>query len=145
MVYADQYWPHKPIAIPANPSIKFEHTIKQTHNKTQSSNLADLMQSMRNPVRSEDKEEYTNSAILTYLINGKESSIIVHPGDWVVVYTDGMVVIKQQEQFIREYNEYSQCTHETPRVGSNEPTVPLRKEESSGNANVDDTVHNAPS
>ena len=144
-VYADQYWPQKPIIIPANPSIKFEHTIKKTNNATTASNLSDLMASMRKPVTNEDQEEYTNSALLTYSINGKDSSVIVYPGDWVVVYQDGMVVIKKNEQFIREYDEYRTCNHEhTDNAQPNESAVLLRKEESSSNANVNDTIHNAP-
>ena len=144
-VYADQYWPQKPIIIPNNPSIKFEHTIKKTHNTSTANNLNDLLASMKKPVSSEQEEEYTNSALLTYSINGKDSSVIVYPGDWVVVYQDGMVVIKKHEQFVREYDEYRTCNHEyTDNPGANESAVLLREEESSSNANVNDTVHNAP-
>jgi hypothetical protein len=145
-VYADRYWPQKPITIPANPSIKFEHTIKKSNNSAQAGNLTDLLASMKNPVTNEEKEEYTNSALLTYSINGKDSSVIVYPGDWVVVYQDGMVVIKKHEQFVREYDEHTTCNHQQPdNPGVNGSAVLLREKESSSNANVNDTVHNTPS
>jgi hypothetical protein len=130
--------------IPANPSIRFEHTIKKTTQKGPAGSMADLMESMKNTNQKEEEEEYTNSALLIYTINGQENSTYVYPGDWVVVYTDGMVVIKKQEQFIREYNEFNPQLHQNARAEPQQSTVHVREEESPSNAHVDDPVHNPP-
>ena len=105
IAYADQYWPQKPIKIPANPSIKFTHTFKTTNQNTQAKSVEELMEQMKNPTDPNEGETYTNSALLSYTINGEVSSVPVFPGDWILVYEDGMVVVKQNSQFEREYDE----------------------------------------
>ncbi len=146
IVYATRFWPQKPITIPDNPNIRFEHIIKKTRSSaSQPGTLTDIMNTMKNPATSQEQEEYTNSARLIYVINGKEISTIVYPGDYIVVYHDNMVVIKKHEQFIREYDEFANCGHPTSdSPGAKPEATVLREEKSSSHANVDDTIHNAP-
>jgi len=118
-IYADQWYPQKPITIPKNPNIKFKQIVKKAGGSPPVATLEQLKASMINPLaakQEEEVEEYINSAMLTYIIGEEERSLLVTPSDWIVVYADGMVVVKKHEQFVREYDEFNPYLHQSSQA-----------------------------
>ena len=144
--YADQYWPQKPIQLPNNPNIKFEHNIKRTNKNAQQgmANVNQLLEAMKKGTVSQkqEEEEYSNSAKLIYLIKDERIETIIYPGDWVVVYEDGMVVVKKNEQFKREYEEFNPYIYSGNNNQTQQATSQLHQQEMSSHEDVKSGIHN---
>ena len=139
--YADQYWPQKPIQLPNNPNIKFEHNIKRTNKNAQQgmANVNQLLEAMKKGTvaQKQEEEEYSNSAKLIYIVNDEKIETPIYPSDWVVVYEDGMVVVKKNEQFKREYEEFNPFLHQRDINQTQQATSELHQPEVSRYENVE--------